>query len=171
MGRRVWLGFEAFKISFWPMTCGAKGTRTPGLLDANQTLFQLSYSPGCLPTRVPGAYWLERIPRQDKRQAQSRRLLEQAGQAAVGQRLAAGLAGRAVLQRGVGERDLLDRVATHRAILAGPPVHAQAALLLALQVRRGQARRTLHGLSQRGLDRVVQGGHVVRGHAGRELEG
>jgi len=25
---------------------GAKGTRTPGLLDANQTLFQLSYSPG-----------------------------------------------------------------------------------------------------------------------------
>jgi hypothetical protein len=24
---------------------GAKGTRTPGLLDANQTLFQLSYSP------------------------------------------------------------------------------------------------------------------------------
>src|SRR5580693_8906700 len=27
------------------MTCGAKGTRTPGLLDANQTLFQLSYSP------------------------------------------------------------------------------------------------------------------------------
>lgn len=29
-----------------PLTCGAKGTRTPGLLDANQTLFQLSYSPG-----------------------------------------------------------------------------------------------------------------------------
>src|SRR6516225_2418490 len=28
-----------------PLTCGAKGTRTPGLLDANQTLFQLSYSP------------------------------------------------------------------------------------------------------------------------------
>src|ERR1700750_523552 len=44
----------------WPLTCGAKGTRTPGLLDANQTLFQLSYSPGCLPTRVPGAYWCRR---------------------------------------------------------------------------------------------------------------
>ena len=29
----------------WLLTCGAKGTRTPGLLDANQTLFQLSYSP------------------------------------------------------------------------------------------------------------------------------
>ncbi len=27
------------------LTCGAKGTRTPGLLVANQTLFQLSYSP------------------------------------------------------------------------------------------------------------------------------
>src|SRR5437660_9001318 len=46
----------------WPLTCGAKGTRTPGLLDANQTLFQLSYSPECLPTRVPGAHWFERIP-------------------------------------------------------------------------------------------------------------
>ena len=29
----------------WLLACGAKGTRTPGLLDANQTLFQLSYSP------------------------------------------------------------------------------------------------------------------------------
>src|SRR5690242_1200761 len=56
----------------WPLTCGAKGTRTPGLLDANQTLFQLSYSPGCLPTRVPGAYWLGRIAGQDEPQAQSR---------------------------------------------------------------------------------------------------
>jgi hypothetical protein len=28
---------------------GAKGTRTPGLLDANQTLFQLSYSPEMSP--------------------------------------------------------------------------------------------------------------------------
>ena len=48
---------------------GAKGTRTPGLLDANQTLFQLSYSPGCLPNRVPGAYWLERIPGKDEAEA------------------------------------------------------------------------------------------------------
>src|SRR5260370_301053 len=36
----------------WALTClsvcGAKGTRTPGLLDANQTLFQLSYSPRML---------------------------------------------------------------------------------------------------------------------------
>jgi hypothetical protein len=50
----------------WPLTCGAKGTRTPGLLDANQTLFQLSYSPECLPTRVPGAHWLESNPGKDE---------------------------------------------------------------------------------------------------------
>src|SRR6266550_2772194 len=58
--------------------CGAKGTRTPGLLDANQTLFQLSYSPGCFPTRVPGAHWLERVltrtrPKAQVRQAQPSR--------------------------------------------------------------------------------------------------
>src|SRR6266487_1773296 len=54
------------------LTCGgAKGTRTPGLLDANQTLFQLSYSPGYLPTRVPGAHWLERVPDKDEFQAQA----------------------------------------------------------------------------------------------------
>jgi hypothetical protein len=35
---------DASNIDVVP-TCGAKGTRTPGLLDANQTLFQLSYSP------------------------------------------------------------------------------------------------------------------------------
>jgi hypothetical protein len=45
---------------------GAKGTRTPGLLDANQTLFQLSYSPGCLATRVPGARWSARVPDEDE---------------------------------------------------------------------------------------------------------
>jgi hypothetical protein len=28
---------------------GAKGTRTPGLLRAKQTLFQLSYSPALVP--------------------------------------------------------------------------------------------------------------------------
>src|SRR6476646_10461314 len=108
--------------------CGAKGTRTPGLLDANQTLFQLSYSPGCFPTRVPGAHWIERVLTRTRRSGAGdppgtgyrHWLFEQAGQAAVGQWLATGLAGRAVLQRGVGERDLLDRVAAHRALLAGP---------------------------------------------------
>src|SRR4029077_2983995 len=42
-----------------------------------------------------------------------RPLLEQAGQAAVGQRLAAGLAGRGGLQRGGGETDPLDSVRPH----------------------------------------------------------
>ena len=60
----------AFVIRLGSLTCGgAKGTRTPGLLDANQTLFQLSYSPGCLPTRVPGACWLDRIPGQGEAEA------------------------------------------------------------------------------------------------------
>src|SRR5262249_41554994 len=38
-----------------PESCGAKGTRTPGLLVANQALFQLSYSPACGAPRVPVA--------------------------------------------------------------------------------------------------------------------
>ena len=50
--------------------------------------------------------------------------LEQAGHAAVGERLTAGLAGGAVLERGVGERDLTDRVTADRAGLAGLAVHA-----------------------------------------------
>jgi hypothetical protein len=50
--------------------------------------------------------------------------LEEAGHAAVGERLTAGLAGGAVLERGVGEGDLTDRVAADRAGLAGLAVHA-----------------------------------------------
>ncbi len=50
--------------------------------------------------------------------------LEQAGHAAVGERLTAGLAGGAVLERGVGERDLADGVTADRAGLAGLAVHA-----------------------------------------------
>jgi hypothetical protein len=69
-----------------PLTCGAKGTRTPGLLDANQTLFQLSYSP-----RIsPQGYLLPSAPRWNTRLVAALPfggkgpLLEQAGQAAVG---------------------------------------------------------------------------------------
>src|SRR5579862_3737369 len=80
--------------------------------------------------------------------------LEQAGQAAVGERLAAGLAGGAVLERGVGEGDLPDRVAADLAGLAGLAVHPQAALLLALEVGGGQARGPLDRLVQSGLDGV-----------------
>src|SRR5262249_57073470 len=61
-------------------------------------------------------------------------LLQQPGHAAVGERLAPGLAGRAVLQRGVGERHLQHRVAADRARLAGPAVHPPAGLLLRLAV-------------------------------------
>ncbi len=50
--------------------------------------------------------------------------LEQAGHAAVSERLTAGLAGGAVLERGVGERDLTDGVTADRAGLAGLAVHA-----------------------------------------------
>jgi hypothetical protein len=50
--------------------------------------------------------------------------LEQAGHTAVSEGLAAGLAGGAVLERGVGERDLADRVTADRARLAGLAVHA-----------------------------------------------
>src|SRR5690606_25968492 len=61
-------------------------------------------------------------------------LREEAGQAAVGQGLAARLAGRTVLEGRVGERHLADRVAAHGALLAGARVHPQAGLLLALEV-------------------------------------
>ncbi len=50
--------------------------------------------------------------------------LEQAGHTAVGEGLTAGLAGGAVLERGVGEGDLTDRVTADRAGLAGLAVHA-----------------------------------------------
>ena len=113
---------------------GAKGTRTPGLLDANQTLFQLSYSPEMSPAQgypLP-AGWSVSLA-EDKACG----LLQQPGQPPVGQEFAAGLAGRAVLQRRVGEGHLLDGVPADRALLARPAVHAQAALLLAFQVRGG----------------------------------
>jgi hypothetical protein len=50
--------------------------------------------------------------------------LEQAGHAAIGEGLSAGLASGAVLERGVGEGDLTDRVTADRAGLAGLAVHA-----------------------------------------------
>src|SRR4051812_2528058 len=61
---------------------------------------------------------------------------QQLRQPPVGQRLAAGLTRRAVLQRGVREADLADRVTAHRAGQAGAGVHLQARALLALQRRR-----------------------------------
>src|SRR6516165_2305777 len=43
-----------------PLTRGAKGTRTPGLLDANQTLFQLSYSPEMSPAQATRSRYVPR---------------------------------------------------------------------------------------------------------------
>jgi hypothetical protein len=62
----------------------------------------------------------------------------------------------AVLQGGIGEADLADDVATDRAFLALAAVHTQAALLLGLEVLRGQAGRPFHRVPQGGLHRVVQ---------------
>src|SRR6266436_1589734 len=59
-------------------------------------------------------------------------LLQQSRQAAVGERLPARLARRAILQRRVGERHLADHIATDRTLLAGPAVHGEAGLLLFL---------------------------------------
>src|SRR6266566_8641603 len=56
-------------------------------------------------------------------------LFEQPRQAAVGERLAARLAGRAVLQCGVGERHLPDRVTADGARLSRATVHPQTGLL------------------------------------------
>ena len=61
------------------------------------------------------------------------RSAQQLGHPPVGQRLAAGLAGGAVLQRGVGEGDLADGVAADRAGQAGAGVHLQPGALLALE--------------------------------------
>src|SRR5690348_12985963 len=69
-------------------------------------------------------------------------LLEPAGQPPVGQLPALGLAGRAVLERPVGEGHRPDRVAAHRARQPGPRVHPQAAALLAFQGGRALADRS-----------------------------
>jgi hypothetical protein len=52
-------------------------------------------------------------------------LLQQLRQTTVGQLLAAGLARRAVLQRGIRERHFGDGVATNITLLAGTPVHPE----------------------------------------------
>src|SRR5207237_324775 len=70
-------------------------------------------------------------------------LFEELRETTVGQRLAAGLARRAVLERLRRERHFPDLVAAHRARLAGAAVHPQARLLLALEPGRRQARRSL----------------------------
>ena len=61
-------------------------------------------------------------------------LLQQPRQHPVGERLAAGLAGRAVLEGRVGVDHLSDRVAADRAGQPGAAVHLQVGLLLGLEL-------------------------------------
>src|SRR4051794_38885492 len=70
--------------------------------------------------------------RQSRRHPQEGWLAQQLGEPAVGERLAAGLAGGAVLQRGVGEADLAHGVAADRTGQPGTGVHLQPRALLAL---------------------------------------
>src|SRR3954452_4068799 len=86
-----------------------------------------------------------------------RTLLEQLGQPPVGQRLAAGLAGGAVLQARVSEGYLAHGVAAHRALLSSAAVHRHVRLLLALQLAGGQSAGALHGVGEDVTDRGVQG--------------
>src|SRR3954468_14240099 len=97
-------------------------------------------------------------------------LLQQAGQPPVGERLAAGLAGRAVVEGGGGERHRAHRVTADGTGLAGPAVHAHAELFLRLEVAGGEAARALDGIAEHALDRVVQALHLGALELGRRLE-
>src|SRR4029077_1075256 len=95
-------------------------------------------------------------------------LLEELGGAAVGERLAAGLAGRAVVEERVGERDLADHVAAYRARRTLAAVHGHVGLLLALELARRQPRGSFHSVAENGADgRVQRGELVVAQRAGR----
>ena len=88
----------------------------------------------------------------DHQRMVGRGLLQQLREPPVGELLAAGLAGGAVLQRGVGEGHLGDRVTADIADLALAAVHPQAGLLLALEVLRRQALGPLDRAGQLVLD-------------------
>src|SRR5579872_369695 len=94
--------------------------------------------------------------------------LEEAGEPAVGERLAARLAGGTVLQRLGGERDLTDDVAAGGAGLAGTAVHPHGALLVAFELGRAQPDGPLHRLAEHALQGPEQPGEllVVEGAGG-----
>ena len=76
-------------------------------------------------------------------------LLEQPREPTVGEGLAARLAGGAVLEGRVAERDLSHRVTADGARLALAPVHAQPRLLLRLQISRSQAAGAVDAFKKR----------------------
>src|SRR5258708_3207957 len=88
-------------------------------------------------------------------------LLEKLRQPAIGQRLALGLTGRAVLESRVAERHLANGVAADRAGFTLAAVHSQAALLLSLQVAEGQSPRPLDRVRERPDDHVVEVGGLL----------
>src|SRR3954452_9280189 len=88
--------------------------------------------------------------------------LEQTRQSPVGERLAAGLARRAVVQRRVGEGDFPDHVAADRAGLAGAPVPPHAELLLGLEVSRRPPARPPNGVAEHLAHRSVQPLRLLR---------
>src|SRR3954449_11670255 len=95
---------------------------------------------------------------------------QQPRQPPVSQRLASGLAGWAVVERGVGEGHLAHSVATDRARLARAPMHAHPQLLLRLQVPGIQPAGMRHGIGEDGAQGVVQGLRLCRSEIGRRLE-
>src|SRR5437899_1439739 len=81
--------------------------------------------------------------------------LQQPGQPPVGQRFAAGLAGRAVLKRLVRERHLAHGIAAHWARHPGTRVYPQARALLALQPGGLLADRAVHRVGEHALQRLM----------------
>src|SRR3954447_7741190 len=130
-----------------------RGARAPGRTGSRSTI-------GFLTLRHPSV-----------RARAARRLLEELGEAAVGQGLAAGLAGRAVLQARVGEADLADDVAADRALLTGAPVHGEVGLLLALQLTGRQPARPGDSVAELVLDGGVETVELLGRQAVGRLEG
>ncbi|AGW40298.1 hypothetical protein O159_00140 [Leifsonia xyli subsp. cynodontis DSM 46306] len=83
---------------------------------------------------------------------------------------AAGLTGRAVLQRGVCENHLADGVSADGTGLARSPVNTEAGLLLGLEFRGGEAVSTGERLPERRLDGGIEPIEFVIGQSGG-LEG
>jgi hypothetical protein len=90
--------------------------------------------------------------------------------APIGQRLAAGLAGRAVLQRRVGERHLAHDVAALRAGGTGAPVHPHPARLASLSSAAGLPEAAATAAGQRVAQRGIQAIDRL-GESGGEGEG
>src|SRR4029450_9641674 len=97
-------------------------------------------------------------------------LPQQPRQPAAAPPLAAGLTGRAVLQRRVRERDLAHGVPADRARLSRSAVHPQAYLLLRFEITGGQAARAFDRIRERLDDGGVQPTPFLGAEVHRRLE-